>query len=750
MNFNDFFKDDLILLNKSYKNKTEALKDFAKHLVKKGYATNEERVVKMALKRESESSTGIGENIAIPHIRDEVMKKSCIFFAKVNDVEWESLDAQPVKYVFFICLNPNDSGTHIEILAALMKLFMNPQFKEGLLKVETIKQLISLMNKYSEEDKEQEKAPDGGYDVVAVTACPTGIAHTFMARDMLNKAADEMGIKIKVETQGADGVKNALSSDDIKNAKGVIIACDRVVELSKFSGHPNVLEMGTKPVIKDAKKEIQRILNGEGKKFEVSAKSKDSENNAEAEMSFNNFGKRSYKSLMTGVSYMLPFIIFGGIIIAIAFLIDMNNAGNSDFGSGNDVSKWLKAIGDLSFGMMVPILGAYITFAIVGRQGLLPGFMVGLMARGDFFFSLNPDTGAVEWLTKPGSIIGWIISDNSGTISIDSITAQGANSGVFGAIGGAFLAATILILFSKLFAIQTKKGKPWYPSSLNGIKNILLIPLFGTFLIVLSFWIVNVPLIYLNYGFTKFLELFEGRNELAWLLGLILGAMMSVDLGGPINKAAYVFGTTSLSTAGGEGTISMAAAMAGGMTAPLGIALSVTFFKKLWTKEERDAGYVNYVMGATFISEGAIPLTLKNPKVMLPSNIIGSAVAGLLIGALGVKIAAPHGGILTVALARCGYFEDSQGLQIGLGVVFFIAAVVAGSITSMFCILLFRKIFDKKAQNKKDKSLGNDHSKKSVKKIFGKSNKKNNEELVSNISFNEKLLLKNNILILGN
>ena len=720
MNFSDFFKKDLIIVDKSYKSKELALKDFAKVLVEKGYATDAKRVVEMAMKREAETSTGIGEGIAIPHIRDNVMKESAIFFAKVNKVNWDSLDGQPVDYVFFIALNPKSSGSHMEILAALMKLFMNANFKKGLENVTTISQLIKLMDKYTEEEKEEQQASDGSYDVVAVTACPTGIAHTFMARDCLNKAAEEMGIKIKVETQGADGAKNVLSAEDIKNAKGVIIACDRVVDLSKFAGHPNVLEMGTKPVIKDAKKEIQKILDGQGHKFEGKKANNSSSNEGEAEMSFNKFGKRAYKSLMTGVSYMLPFVIFGGILIAIAFLIDMNNAGNADFGSKNPVAKWTKGLGDLAFGMMVPILGAYITYAIIGRQGLLPGFIVGLIAKGSFFFNLNPETGQIDWLS-----IG------------------GANSGVFGAIGGAFLAATIFILMSKLFALEvnTKNGKkPWFPASLSGIKNILIMPLFGTFFVAISFWIVNIPLIYLNWAFTKFLDLFEGKEYLAWLLGMFLAAMMSVDLGGPINKASYVFGTTALEAAQGHGSMAMAASMAGGMTAPLGIALSVTFFKKLWSKEDRDAGMVNYIMGATFISEGAIPLTLKNPKVMMPSNIIGSAVAGIIIGALKVTIAAPHGGILTVALAKCELNSNwSQGLQMGLGIAFFIAAVLAGAVVSMFCIYLFTKIYGNKTKGEKQLES---KSKKSVKKDFANKN----VATISKNEFNENLVLKNNLV----
>lgn len=721
--FNEFFKKDLVLINKTYSNKKDALKNFAKILVENNYATNADIVLEMALKREKENSTGIGEEIAIPHIRDNVMNKSVILFAKVKPLNWDSIDNKKVKFIFFIALNPKNSSSHMEVLASLMKLFMNADFKNELENVSSYEELKKLINKYDsiKEIKSIDKNKDSVYDVVAITACPTGIAHTFMARDMLEKAAKEMNVKIKVETQGADGSKNILTNEEIKNAKGVIIAVDRIVDLSRFSQHSNVLEMGTKPVIKDAKKEIQKILDNKGSKIQVN-KNNDSTNDSNTEMSFNKFGKRAYKSLLTGVSYMLPFVIFGGILIALAFLFDMKNAGSNDFGSGNSVSKWTKQLGDLAFGLMVPILAAYITFAIVGRQGLLPGFMVGLIAKGDFFFYLNPENGNIQWLLKPG--------DGN---------PPGASSGVFGAIGGAFLAASILILLSKLFALQinTKNGKKnWFPNSLNGIKNILLIPLFGTFVIVITFWITNIPLIYLNWGFTKFLELFEDKEYLSWLLGLIIAAMMSVDLGGPINKAAYVFATATLATAGGKGTIVMAASMAGGMSAPIGIALSCTFFKKLWDKEDRQSGYINYIMGLTFISEGAIPLTLKKPKIMIPSNIIGSAITGILIGVLGVRIAAPHGGILTIALAKCNLF-DNEVLSTSFGVVFFIVALIAGSITSMFCIWLFTKIFTNKNQQKKSKLESNNFSKKDLKQ----KNYKNN------LNFNLELKLINNLLI---
>ncbi len=717
MKLNEFFKNDLIVVDKSYKTKKEALESFAKILVEKKYASNKKTIVELALKREAETSTGIGEGIAIPHIRDEVMKKSVIFFAKVKDMDWESLDGNPVKYIFFIALNPKESGSHVEILADLMKLLMNENFKNELINIKSINSLNKLINKYNEvkEDNSNQisSTAEGTYDIVAITACPTGIAHTFMARDMLEKAAKEMNIKIKVETQGADGAKNVLTEKDIKNAKGVLIACDRVVELSKFSGHENVLEMGTKPVIKDAKKEIQKLLDRKGEKFLASSNKKESTNQDNQEMSFNGFGKRMYRSLMTGVSYMLPFVVFGGILIAIAFLFDFQNSGQSNFGSGTPAAKWFKTMGDLAFGMMVPIIGAYITFAIVGRQGLLPGFMVGLMSQGKFLFSLNPSTGEVNWFST---------AESSG----------GGSSGIFGAIVGAFLAAAILIALVKYVFV-------YLPASISGLKNILFIPLFGTLAVVTVFWMVNIPMIYVNFGFTKFLELMEGKNYLAWLLGMILGAMMAFDLGGPINKAAYLFATASLTTNSG-GTIAMAAAMAGGMTPPLGIALCCTFFKKMWTDEERKTGMLNYVMGLSFISEGAIPFTLAKPKVIIPANVIGGAITGLLIGALGVSISAPHGGILTVALCKLSdtIWTLDEGVRIGLGITFFIVAIVVGAVVEMFFIVLFNKIFSKNNENKQV-------AKEKFNKTFSKFKKSENQQKFHvNENFNSNLLLINN------
>ena len=678
MQLEQFFKENLILLDQNFATKEMALMHLAKHLVEHQYATDAQRVYDLAIERESQFSTGIGNQIAIPHIRDEVMQSSVITFAKIKPLEWQALDEQPVEYIFFITLTPSDAQSdHLEIIAQLSSLFLEPTFVSQLKSVQNYEALITLIKQNIKVEKVPNQDTDqtnenSVYDVVAVTACPTGIAHTFMARDMLNKAAQAMNIKIKVETQGTDGSKNALTTAEIQAAKAVIIAVDRTIDLSRFRGHNNVLEMGTKAVIKDAQKELQRALNGEGIKLQGQAKTTNNTEQVVDQLSFDKFGKRMYKSLLTGVSFMLPFVVFGGILTALAFLIDINNAGSSDYGTINVVAKWFKNLGALAFGLIVSVLCAGITYAIIGRQGILPGLVVGQIASGNFLMTLNPQTGVIDWGETASKV-------------------DGATSGVFGAVIGAFLAAAILIALSKYVLV-------YLPESLSGIKNILIIPLFGTLIVVSLFWIINIPIIYLNYGFTLLLDTMEGNNALAWLLGLVIGAMMAIDLGGPINKAAYIFGTTSLTTAQGAGTISMAAAMAAGMTPPLAIAFGCTLFKKLWTPEEVKAGMLNYVMGLTFISEGAIPFTVAKPKVLVPANIIGGAITGLIIGIFSVSIAAPHGGILTIALAKADFYGQisNSGLQIGLGVVLFIVAILAGSIVGMFMIVLLNKIYNVK------------------------------------------------------
>ncbi|MDE5841719.1 MAG: fructose-specific PTS transporter subunit EIIC, partial [Malacoplasma sp.] len=691
---NQFFKKDLVIANKKFKSKIEALTFFAKLLERKKYAKNYSKVLDKVLEREDQFSTGIGNKIAIPHIRDDVMNQSVILFASVEPLEWNSIDSIKVEKIFFIAMsNKEGTNSHMDVIANLSRLFMNQEFVKDLNLVKDYQSLINLLDKYSESKKEVSNSSfKSSYDIVAITACPTGIAHTFMAAQMLEDTAKEMGIKIKVETQGTEGAKNVLTQNEIDNAKGAIIAVDKVVDLSRFAGKENVLEMGTKAVIKDARKEIQKILDNKGKKMPgTKLTTKNDDMNSEDLMSFKSFGKRMYKGIMNGVSYMLPFVIFGGILIALSFLIDIGNANTAggNLGSVSPVAKWFNLLGNLSFGLMVPILSAYIAYGLVGKFGLLPGFICGLISAGQFVFQLDPATGTIDWLGTPKS-----------------------SSGFFGGIAGAFLTSALIIVFVKYVFGNL-------PKSLNGIKNILFIPLFGTLIIAALFWIVNIPLIYVNYGFYKFLDIMGSNQYLAPLLGLVIGLMMAVDLGGPINKAAYLFSIATIES--GTGTIAMAASMAGGMVPPLGIALSTSFFRKLWTQEERQTGVTLYIMGLSFVSEGAIPFTAKNPKVLLPANIIGGAITGLLVGALQITLQAPHGGIFVFALVKSSLF-DTIDLQIGLGITLYIVTILAGAIASMLIIYFLSKWQKRKTKDSNNVENNNDKNKFSFKNIKKLSN----------------------------
>lgn len=688
MNLNSFFKKDLIIINKKYSSKEDALKDFAKILETKKYAKNYKKVLEKVLDREKEFSTGIGNEIAVPHIRDDVMNKSVILFSKIAPLNWNSIDNKDVKIIFFIALSKNDGESkHLDIISNLSRLFMDQNFCKEIQAISDYNSLISTLKKYDDKNIDSSKNLENNnkdnnsvYDIVAITACPTGIAHTFMAAQKLEEIAKSMDIKIKIETQGTEGSKNTLTQEEINNAKGVILAVDKTIDTSRFAGHKNVLEISTRAVIKDAKTQLKKSLNNEGIEMKGSKRQTSFEDNTDL-ISFDKFGKRLYKSLMTGVSYMLPFVVFGGILIAISFLADLGFANNPELaknlGSITNAAKWFGGLGKLSFGLIIPILSAYIAYAIVGKFGLLPGFVCGLISSGKFIGVLNPQDGTLDWFNAPKD--------------------TDPNSGFFGAIIGGFLSAIILIVIIKYIF-------NYFPKQLNGIKNILFIPLIGTLLIGSLFWILNIPLIYVNYGFTLLLNEIDKRN-LSVLLGLILGVMMAIDLGGPINKAAYVFAITSLTTTSnqGYGTIAMASAMGAGMAPPLGIALSCTFFKKLWTKEQRQAGYTNYIMGFSFISEGAIPFTTEQPKLLIPANIASGLISGLMISAFKIHLNAPHGGIFVMPLVKSKLSEKwTNEQQIGAGVGLFLLSIIIGAIISMLIIwgltFLFNKI-------KKDRNI---------------------------------------------
>ncbi|VEU74320.1 PTS system protein [Mycoplasmopsis citelli] len=674
-----FQKSDTIFFDDKITSKEEALLFLSEQLKIKGYVSETQKTNELFWEREKQASTGIGDAIAMPHIGSEIVLESTLAFIKVQDLDWQSLDNQPVKYIFAIVLSKNErENTHLAIMQKLSTLLINEQFKEKLALINTSEQFLELLNNYDVDSTlEQSNPKDSVYDVVAVTACPTGIAHTFMAKEKLFQQAQKMNVSIKIETQGAEGIDNKLTNTEIAGAKGIILAVDREIEKSRFANSDNVLEISTQKAIHKPEEQITKVLNKQGTKLQGITKTED---NSEAQMSFDGFTKKMWRSLMSGISHMLPFIIFGGIMLAIAFVIDMIIGASQgvdlnskeflgSFGFNSSVSNIVFKIGKIALGLAVPMLAAYITYALVGRQGLLPGFVIGAIASGQV---------ADTYSFLQGSI------DSAG---VDASKFLGTGSGFVGGIFGAFFAAAMVIVFAKYVFGNL-------PQSMQGIKNILFIPLLGTLAISILFWGVNIILIYVNLGLVLFLQLFEGKPYLAWLLGIILGLMMASDLGGPINKSAYIFGT--LSIANGASTLSMAAVMIAGMVPPLGISLSMFLSKKLWSKEDRDAGkWSNVLFGMSFISEGAIPYTSKNPKVLVPANLVGGAVAGLVSALLGVNIIAPHGGIFVVFLAKTNLISENLGLSIGLGIVFFIVALIAGSFAQAGTIWLINHIHTK-------------------------------------------------------
>ncbi|QJB71369.1 PTS fructose transporter subunit IIABC [Mycoplasma sp. 1654_15] len=682
MKIQNFFNKDLIFINEEIKNKNEALYFLGKKLKSLKFIENFSTTFSEFTKREEQVSTYLGDFIAMPHIRDKnVVKNSIVFIKNKKEISWNNKEnEEPVKFIFAIALNDEqEASLHIQIIEALSKMYMQQEFLIQLENVQSQEEFLALINSFSEEEKEEkEENLNKKIDIVAVTSCPTGIAHTYLAKTNLEEAAKELGINIKVETQGADGIQNKLTNFELKSAKGLIIASDREIDKSRFVHLDNVLEISAKKAIHNAKEQIQKVLENKGKQLKIASENKEKSVENEAQMSFVDFHKRMYRSLLSGISYMLPFIVFGGIIIAFAFILDLiigaSYGRNLDapeflksFGSNYAFSNLILSIGKIGMSLAVSILAAFISFSLVGRQGLLPGFVIGAIASGQL-------AGSYSFLAST--------LENSYELTPDSILSTG--SGFIGAIFGGFFAATMVIVFNNFILKGLSKN-------LQGIKNILLIPLLATFTIALLFWALNIILIYVNFGLTIFLSILESKTYLVWLLGLVIGAMMAFDLGGPVNKAAYIFATFTVSQKGAS-SISMAAAMLAGMIPPLGISLSMFVNKKLWTEEQINAGKIsNIIFGLSFISEGAIPYTANKPKVLFPSNIIAGIVTGITSALLGINIIAPHGGIFVVFLARTNLVE-SAGAQIGLGILFWILVLILGTITHAFCIWFFSKI----------------------------------------------------------
>lgn len=609
MTIRDLLAAESINLNGTPAGKTEALNQCIDLMAKSGKIADVEKYRKGVFAREEEGTTGIGMGIAIPHCKSDAVTKAGLAAMVVKDgVDFESLDGTPAKIIFLIAAPNTEDNVHLQVLSKLSVMLMDEQFTNSLINAGSVDEFLNIIDSAEKAKDEKEAAKEAKAKepvevkkddvfIVAVTACPTGIAHTYMAAEAIEKKAKELGYQVKVETRGSGGAKNVLTDDEIAKAAGVIVACDTNVPTDRFDGK-KVIECQVSDGINKAEELIKRIASGDAPVFKASGKKEASHSSVGGKESV---GHQIYKHLMNGVSHMLPFVVGGGILIAIAFLIDgfsvdLNSLPadqRANFGTITQAAAMFKGIGGTAFGFMLPILAGFIAMSIADRPGLAVGFVGG------------------------------------------SIAANGI-SGFLGALVAGFVAGYIVLLLKKVFSKL--------PESLDGMKPVLLYPLLGIFLVgVIMQFVVEPPIGALNTAINNGLNGLNGAS--AVVLGVLLGGMMAIDMGGPVNKAAYVFGTASI--AAGNYNI-MAAVMIGGMVPPIAIALATIFFKNKFTAEERKAGPTNFIMGLSFITEGAIPFAASDPLHVLPACVVGSAVAGGLSMAFGCTLMAPHGGIFVV------------------------------------------------------------------------------------------------------
>ena len=625
MKIQDVLNKNVMLFDLQATDKEGVINEMVRSLVDNGVVTDFDTFKAGIMNREAQTSTGLGDGIAMPHSKNEAVKEATVLFAKSNKgVDYASLDGQPTDLFFMIAAPEGANDTHLAALAELSKYLMKPGFADKLRQASTPEQVIAAFDAEeqvaaAEEAKKAEAVKEAASSdkplIVAVTACTTGIAHTYMAEEALIKKGEEMGVTVRVETNGASGVGNRLTAEEIAKAEGVIIAADKAVETARFDGKKLI----SKPVaagIRQTEELIQTILDGKADVFYA-------ENAAQASTSQEklSLGGAFYKHLMSGVSQMLPFVIGGGILIALAFLIDQVMGVPQDqlssLGSYHVLAAQFKTIGGVAFGFMLPVLAGYIGFSIAEKPGFVAGFIAGSIASSGSAF------GNIAYGAAKGELPAAV------------------SSGFLGALVGGFLAGGVVLLLRKALA--------GLPLSLDGIRSILLLPLLGVGLTGFLMFLINIPMAAINTGLNNFLSSLSGSS--AVLLGLLVGGMMAVDMGGPVNKAAYVFATGTLaeSVASG-GSIVMAAVMAAGMVPPLAVFVATVLFKDKFTQEERDSGLTNIVMGLSFITEGAIPFGAADPARAIPSFIAGSALTGALVGLAGLKLMAPHGGIFVIAL----------------------------------------------------------------------------------------------------
>ncbi|MGT2728814.1 PTS fructose transporter subunit IIABC [Streptococcus phocae subsp. salmonis] len=619
MTIQELLQKELMLLDLKATTKEDAIDEMISQLVAEQVVSDFEGFKAGIMAREAQTSTGLGDGIAMPHSKNKAVQKASVLFAKSQSgVDYEALDGQPTDLFFMIAAPDGANETHLAALAELSKYLLKDGFADQLRAASTPEQVLAVFDAVSNDKASTEPTAKQTDFIVAVTACTTGIAHTYMAEEALKKQAAQMGIGIKVETNGASGVGNRLTATDIKAAKGVIIAADKAVDMNRFDGKQVVI----RPVadgIKKSEELIALILDNKGHTHQANSKTPPADSKTDKA----GVGSAFYKHLMSGVSQMLPFVIGGGIMIALAFLLDnmlgvpKDQLGN--LGSYHEIAAIFMKIGGAAFSFMLPVLAGYIAYSIAEKPGLVAGFVAGAIASSGLAFGKVPFA-------------------SGGTASL---SLEGVPSGFLGALVGGFLAGGVILALRRLLA--------GLPRSLEGVKSILLYPLLGVLITGFMMLLVNIPMAAINTGLNQFLQGLSGSS--AVLMGLLVGGMMAVDMGGPVNKAAYVFGTGTLAaTVANGGSVVMAAVMAGGMVPPLAVFVATLLFKEKFTQEERESGLSNIVMGLSFITEGAIPFGAADPARALPSFIAGSALTGALVGFSGIKLMAPHGGIFVIAL----------------------------------------------------------------------------------------------------
>ena len=637
----DLLKKDAIELNTSVASKSDAIDKLVALHEKAGNLLDVNAYKDAILAREAQGSTAIGEGIAVPHAKSESVKTPGLSAITVpNGVDYEAPDGKNSDILFMIAA-PLDGDLHLELLSRLMVMLMEPDFCASLRGAKTTDEFLSIIDKkeaekYPEEPKAEVPKKEG-YRILAVTACPTGIAHTYMAAEALEKAGEKLGYPLKAETNGSGGAKNILTKKEIEECDGIIIAADKNVEMARFDGK-HVIKTSVSNGINKPEELIKKIVDGKASIYHAEGDELEATDDDEKE----GFGHKVYKHLMNGVSHMLPFVVGGGVLIALGFLID-TIAGNADaggtFGFTSPIASAVFWIGKAAFALMLPILAGFIAQSIADRPGLLPGIVGGVFAANGYTFQAfmeNKD----------------LVGDGS------------AVSGFLGALLAGFVAGLLVNLLKKAFS--------WMPKSMDGIKPVFIYPLLGTLLMGIFMCLVNPVVGAINTGVSNFLSSLGETSKL--LLSIVLAAMMAIDMGGPFNKAAYVFGTAAIADGN---TWIMAAVMIGGMVPPIAIALSTTFNKKKWNKEELKSGPVNYLMGLCFITEGAIPYAASDPLRVIPSCMVGSAVAGALTSLFNVTCPAPHGGIFTFIV--CDH------------PLLYIVALAVGSVAGAFMFSILKK-----------------------------------------------------------